>query len=36
MERKKLERPSTDCLFSKVSNMLVPAPVLEHFEIWDA
>lgn len=36
MGRKRLERPSTDSLFSTVSSMLVPAHVLEHFEIWDA
>jgi hypothetical protein len=36
MRRKRLERPSTDRLFSTVSSMLVPAHVLEHFEIWDA
>jgi len=36
MGRKRLERPSTDDIFSTVSNMLVPAHVLEHFEIWDA
>jgi len=36
MGRKKLERQSVDSLFSTVSTMLVPAPILEHFEIWDA
>jgi hypothetical protein len=36
MGRKRLERPSTDSLFLTVSSMLVPAHVLEHFEIWDA
>jgi hypothetical protein len=36
MGRKKLERPSTDSLFSTVSSMLVPSHILEHFEIWDA
>lgn len=36
MGRKRLERASTDSLFSTVSSMLVPAHVLEHFDIWDA
>jgi hypothetical protein len=36
MGRKRLERPGTDSLFSTVSNRLVPAHVVEHFEIWDA
>ena len=36
MGRKRLERPSTDRLFTTVSSMLVPAHVLAHFEIWDA
>jgi hypothetical protein len=36
MGRKKLERQSVESLFSTVSTMLVPAHVLEHFEIWDA
>jgi hypothetical protein len=36
MGRKRLERASTDSLFSTVSSMLVPAHVLEYFEIWDA
>jgi hypothetical protein len=36
MGRKKLERQSIDSLFSTVSGMLVPAHILEHFEIWDA
>jgi len=36
MGRKRLERASTDALFSTVSSMLVPAHVLEHFDIWDA
>jgi hypothetical protein len=36
MGRKKLERPSIESLFSTVSTMLVPAHILEYFEIWDA
>ncbi|MDR2764651.1 MAG: hypothetical protein LBB90_06430, partial [Tannerella sp.] len=36
MGRKKLERPSIEGLFSTISSMLVPAHVLEHFDIWDA
>jgi len=36
MGRKRLERRGSDELFSLVSTMLVPAHVLEHFEIWDA
>lgn len=36
MGRKKLERTSIESLFSTVSSMLVPAHVLEYFEIWDA
>jgi hypothetical protein len=36
MGRKRLERASTDSLFSTVSNILVPAHVLKHFEICDA
>jgi hypothetical protein len=36
MGRKRLERQSVECLFSTVSSMLVPAHILDHFEIWDA
>jgi hypothetical protein len=36
MGRKKLERSSIEGLFSTVSRMLVPAHILEHFDIWDA
>jgi hypothetical protein len=36
MGRKKIERPSIEGLFSRISSMLVPAHVLEHFDIWDA
>jgi hypothetical protein len=36
MGRKRKERQSVDTLFSTVSSMLVPAHVLDHFEIWDA
>ena len=36
MGRKKLERKSTDTLFSTVSRMLVPEHILAHFEIWNA
>jgi hypothetical protein len=36
MGRKRLERQSVDSLFSTVSSMLVPAHILEYFEIWDA
>jgi hypothetical protein len=36
MGRKRLARQPVDLLFSTVSSMLVPAHVLEHFEIWDA
>ena len=36
MGRKRLERTSVDSLFSTISSMLVPAHVLEYFEIWDA
>ena len=36
MGRKRLERQSPERLFNTVSKMLVPAHVLEHFEIWDA
>jgi hypothetical protein len=36
MGRKKLARTSTEALFSTVSSMLVPAHILENFEIWGA
>ncbi len=36
MGRKKLERPSVESLFTTVSSMLVPAHILEYFDIWDA
>jgi hypothetical protein len=36
MGRKRLERQNVDSLFSTVSTMLVPAHILEHFDIWDA
>jgi hypothetical protein len=36
MGRKKLERTSTETLFSTVSSMLVPSHILENFEIWGA
>jgi len=36
MGRKKLERQNVDSLFSTISTMLVPAHILEHFDIWDA
>jgi len=36
MGRKKLERQSIESLFTTVSTMLVPAHILEYFEIWDA
>ena len=36
MGRKRLERQSVESLFSTVSSMLVPAHILEYFEIWDA
>ena len=36
MGRKRLERQSVECLLSTVSSMLVPAHILDHFEIWDA
>jgi hypothetical protein len=36
MGRKRLERRSVESLFSTVSSMLVPAHILEYFEIWDA
>jgi hypothetical protein len=36
MGRKKLERQSVESLLSTVSTMLVPAHILEYFEIWDA
>lgn len=36
MGRKKSARQDVSSLFSTVSRMLVPAHILEHFEIWDA
>jgi hypothetical protein len=36
MGRQKLLRKNVDTLFSTVSTMLVPAHILEYFEIWDA
>jgi hypothetical protein len=36
MGRKKLAKASVESLFSTVSTMLVPAHILEYFEIWDA
>jgi hypothetical protein len=36
MGRKKLERQDVNSLFSTVGSMLVPAHILEYFEIWDA
>jgi hypothetical protein len=36
MGRKKLSRANVESLFSTVSTMLVPAHILQYFEIWDA
>jgi hypothetical protein len=36
MGRKKLARPSAEALNATISSMLVPAHVLDHFDIWDA
>lgn len=36
MGRKKLERSSAEQINSMISSMLVPAHILEYFEIWDA
>jgi len=36
MGRKRLERPSAETLYATISSILVPAHILEHFEIWDA
>jgi hypothetical protein len=36
MGRKRLERTSIESLFSTVSSMLVPAHILDYFEIWNA
>ena len=36
MGRKKKERQSLERLFSTAMSMLVPARILEDFEMWDA
>jgi hypothetical protein len=36
MGRKKKERQSVESLFSTAMQMLVPATILENFEMWDA
>jgi len=36
MGQKRKERPSSDELLSTISQMLVPAHILEHFEIYGA
>ncbi|MDR1866310.1 MAG: hypothetical protein LBR08_12160 [Bacteroidales bacterium] len=36
MGRKKKEREPVEKLFSTAMTMLVPAHILEHFEMWDA
>jgi hypothetical protein len=36
MGRNKKERPPVENLFSRAMSMLVPARILENFEMWDA
>lgn len=36
MRRKKKEPQPVEQLFSTAMSMLVPAHILEHFEMWDA
>jgi hypothetical protein len=36
MRHKKKEREPVEKLFSTAITMLVPAHILEHFEMWDA